>query len=400
LQTIAITELEGRERRCEGHTPGSTRSPVASVDCRIVTLFFGHAIWRVTMKLLDPEHGPLTPAERQRRRRARLGPMEVNRRNRAYARKWRRKRRKATLRTEHEARKAARQQKVQTESAQAAATIAALTATVRALSNGGPPRREPRAGSLDGYSVETVTRVEALPLIAQHEWLGNIGQATIFVGLYSPFRELQGVACFGHGSTGSIRQRIGSSALCLERGACVPHAPENAASFLINSACKLVHRLTAIARFFAYADPMAGEYGAVYQAASWAYLGQGLYGRSFGRTRRYAVLPPGKDAADPAQWQTTRALRREGRHLSFAEARAAGWQIATREAKHVYATNVGRQRKTWLKKLQALPYPKPRPELTLAARAARKKGCIKYLSPLTGCGGEPRHRDFRVKAAL
>jgi hypothetical protein len=56
---------------------------------------------------------------------------------------------------------------------------------------------------------------------------------------------------------------------------------------------------------------------------------------------------------------TTRALRTEGRHLSFAEARAAGWVIASRCAKHVYATNVGRDRKTWLRTLARLPYPKP-----------------------------------------
>jgi hypothetical protein len=44
------------------------------------------------------------------------------------------------------------------------------------------------------------------------------------------------------------------------------------------------------------------------------------------------------------------ALMRDGRHLSFAEARAAGWQIASRE---VYATCIG------LRSLVALPYPKP-----------------------------------------
>jgi hypothetical protein len=296
----------------------------------------------------------MSPAERQRRHRARIGLAEVNRRNRIYARKWRRKRRKVARKAEREAKAAIRARKADA----AAATIAALTATVAALANGGSPRRGIRAGSLDGCTVETVTIAEALPLVAAHEWLGNIGQATLFVGLYSPGRELHGVACFGHGSTGAIRKRIGSPALCLERGACTPDAPPNAASFLINAACRLVHRLTGTARFFAYADPMAGEYGAVYQAAGWLYLGQGLYGAS-SRTRRYAVLMPGADPAEPAHWQTTRALRRDGRHLSFAEARAQGWRIATREAKHVYAVNVGRDRKTWLAALPVLAYPKP-----------------------------------------
>jgi hypothetical protein len=70
------------------------------------------------------------------------------------------------------------------------------------------------------------------------------------------------------------------------------------------------------------------------------------------------VLPPGADGADPANWQTTRALRRDGRHLSFAAARTLSWRIARREAKHVYATCIGRDRKSWLRGLATLPYPK------------------------------------------
>jgi hypothetical protein len=135
-------------------------------------------------------------------------------------------------------------------------------------------------------------------------------------------------------------------------------------------ACKLVCRINGTTRFFAYADPAAGEYGGVYQAAGWAYLGQGPHGGGT-RTHRHAVLPPGGDPDDRAQWRTSRALRRHGQHLSFEEALMAGWLIETRAAKHVYATHVGRDRKVWRKGLPELPYPKPRPELTMAARAKR-----------------------------
>ena len=196
-----------------------------------------------------------------------------------------------------------------------------------------------------------------------YEWLGNVGKASIFVGLISPDRDIEGVACFGQGPAGDIRQLIGSSAYCLARGACVHYAPRNAASYLINGACKLVHRMTGVALFYAYGDPGAGEYGGVYQAAGWAYLGQGLDGRG-GRKLRYAVLPPGADANDPAAWKTTRELRR-GQRMSFAEAKAAGWRIALREAKYVYAHNVGRARKAWRRNLACLPYPAPRPALKL-----------------------------------
>jgi hypothetical protein len=220
------------------------------------------------------------------------------------------------------------------------------------------------ADSLDRYSIETISRHDAIPLITRYEWLGNMGRASLFVGLFSPARELNGVACFGHGPQGKIRELIGSPALCLERGACVHYAPRNAASFLINHACKLAYRLTGTARYFAYADPMAGEYGGVYQAAGWIYLGQGLDGGK-GRARRFFVLPVGKDPGNPANWRSTRDLRREDRRLTFDQARALGWRIAMREAKHVYAKNIGPDRRNWYKTLRSLPYPAPRPELKL-----------------------------------
>jgi hypothetical protein len=225
-------------------------------------------------------------------------------------------------------------------------------------------RRIPRTAgtSLNGYAVETISRDDALPIILHYEWLGSLGKANYFVGLLSPNREIEGVACFGHGPAGDVRNIIGSPALCLERGACVHYAPPNAASFLINAACKLISRAHGIDRFFAYGDPSAGEYGAVYQAAGWAYLGQGLDGKR-GRRYRFMVLPPGRDANDPANWKTTREFRRGGRRMSFSEARELGWQIAAREAKHVYATHVGRDRKAWRKGMASRPYPAPRPHL-------------------------------------
>jgi hypothetical protein len=222
----------------------------------------------------------------------------------------------------------------------------------------------PAAASLDGYVVETVGRDEARALIERYEWLGNLGRANLFVGLLGPARDLQGVAAFGHGPQGRIRDLVGSPALCLERGACTHLAPANAASYLISRACKLAHRVTGAERFFAYADPSAGERGAVYQAAGWIYLGQGPDARG-GRAERFAVCPPDADPDDPASWRTTRALRRAGRVLSWAEAEQLGWRMGARPAKHVYATHVGRGRYVWRRSLPSLPYP-----VTLGMRPA------------------------------
>ena len=148
----------------------------------------------------------------------------------------------------------------------------------------------------------------------------------------------------------------------LEAGCCVHYAPPNAASFLISHAVKLVRDLFGVDRFFAYADPEAGEYGAVYQAANWHYLGQGLNGKRGYRRRRQYVLPPGHNPRK-ANWRSDRDLRRQGRRLTVTQARAQGWKIETRAAKHVYAVCLGRNRAAWRESLPSRPYPKPRPAL-------------------------------------
>jgi hypothetical protein len=251
----------------------------------------------------------------------------------------------------------------------------------------------PAALSLDGYAVETISRADATPIIMHYEWLRSVGKTYIFVGLISPSREIEGVACFGHGPSGSIRNIIGSPALCLERGACVHYAPPNAASFLIAAACKLVYRIHGVARFFAYADPMAGEYGAVYQAAGWLYIGQGLDGGN-GRKRRYYVLRPKDDPNVASNWKTTRTLRRgkdKAKWLTVGAAEAQGWRIGSRAGKHVYATNVERDtrdRKRWRKEVIAglpkclpLPFPAPRPELKRRAAIRTAEARFRVPSP-------------------
>ena len=256
-------------------------------------------------------------------------------------------------------------------------------------------RLAPRAAgtSLAGYSVETISADEATPLIHRYEWLGTLGQSYIFIGLRSPSRELHGVSCFGPGPAGDISGLLGGPALCLERGACVHFAPFNAASFLTNEACRLAYRHTGIARFYAYADPMAGEYGGIYQAAGWLYLGRGLNGGA-GRARRHFILRPGDDPDDPASWRSTRELRRNGTRMTFQQARDRGWQIASREAKHVYATCVGRDRKAWRKQIIGKLYPAPRPELKRGHSGQfRPPAGLGMASSIVPCAGETAGAD-------
>jgi hypothetical protein len=58
-------------------------------------------------------------------------------------------------------------------------------------------------------------------------------------------------------------------------------------------------------------------------------------------------------------------FEQNGHHLTFAQAQALGWPIAVREPKHLYVTNVGRDRRKWRRELASLPYPVPQPELKL-----------------------------------
>jgi hypothetical protein len=221
-------------------------------------------------------------------------------------------------------------------------------------------RQEPRevVASLDGYTVKQIDREAARRLIERYEYLGNVGKARHFVGLVAPGGELHGVAAFGHGPRGQIEGIIGSPALCLERGACVHYAPRNSASFLIAHACRLMFEISGVAIYFAYTDPEAGEYGAVYKAAGWVYLGQGLNGAKTQRSQRIYVLQPGRDPGDPTAWQTCRALRRGGGRLTRDEAIALGWGIMKRPCKGVYAICVGPEAKRWRKRIAARPYPK------------------------------------------
>jgi hypothetical protein len=246
---------------------------------------------------------------------------------------------------------------------------------------------QPRAASLKGYTVAEVTRAMAADIILQYEWLKSLGGAHIFIGLMSPTGDLAGAACFGYGppagspELGTLRKLIGEPALCLERGACAHDTPQNAASFLITRACKLVHGLTGTARFFAYCDPSAGEYGGVYQAANWLYLGQGLHGKRKNRPMRDMWLPPGGDPDNPADWHSTRIFRQQNQHLYYDTAREAGWTKGKRPSKHIYATHIGssRQRRRWIEAITTelatrdkkfirvvngiAPYPAPAPDL-------------------------------------
>jgi hypothetical protein len=133
--------------------------------------------------------------------------------------------------------------------------------------------------SLKGAVVERITRARAATIILKYEWLRTLGSGVrAYYGLKID-GELLGAVCLGT-MGGDIRNICGEEyadkTVCLMRGACVPHAPKNAASFLIRHACRLAFKDFGWCVFFAYSDSDAGEIGTVYQASNWYFIGEGL----------------------------------------------------------------------------------------------------------------------------
>jgi len=157
--------------------------------------------------------------------------------------------------------------------------------------------------SLKGAQVRQITRKEAESIILKYEWLAvnPLNKAPMGFGIkayYGLFLndELLGANCLG---TVSITKRTGSGSanICgvetvektvsIARGACVPHAPKNAASFFITHTCRQAYKDFGWQIFVAYSDHDAGEIGTVYQAANWYYLGVGP-----GSGKHYNYLSP------------------------------------------------------------------------------------------------------------
>jgi hypothetical protein len=151
-------------------------------------------------------------------------------------------------------------------------------------------------------------------------------------GLKTASGALLGVAVFGFTMSPESRDVCGRDnrhfAICLERGACVPDAPANAASFLISRAVKLAAAEHGFRVVFAYADPEAGERGTIYQSLNWLRIADTR------RVENYRLLD--------GEVISERTLRHRG--MSRRDALDAGAEIIVRAAKRKYVTFVGDKR--------------------------------------------------------
>jgi hypothetical protein len=169
---------------------------------------------------------------------------------------------------------------------------------------------KPRLPSLQGCRIVPLSRTTAGAIIRRFEWLGTIGRSRYFYGLECPNGSLLGAVGFGPGAHDAGR----CGALVLERGCVLPHAPPNAASYLIGRAIRALRQM-GWQRFKAYSDPAAGETGAIYCAAGFRRCPPTKHGAW---PWRYALQIGGRMLSD-------RDIRR--RYGTFEQARAAGGVI-------------------------------------------------------------------------
>lgn len=230
--------------------------------------------------------------------------------------------------------------------------------------------------SLDGAQVRRVSNQEAQNLIWKYEWLHTMGAGTmacygLFVG-----EEMLGVACFGKmgqkigqictGASPEETDQLAKNTACLQRGACVPWAPSNAASFLIRHACRLASIEFGWKIFFAFSDSDAGEVGTVYQASNWFYTGK-VRGRAESSYHADYVSPDGSRTLTSYKINHGRKKLMEEFGVPSGVAfrtwlKSKGWRVVKHFAKGKYVWFEGTRREKELLKKQCRYAPQPYPK--------------------------------------
>lgn len=139
-------------------------------------------------------------------------------------------------------------------------------------------------------TMETFSNEHRL-FIERYEWLGTIGYAPkwVFVARYNDW--IGGVVMIGEPNAYSKNVPMEFQAL-IQRGACASWAPEHLNSRLLMYAVRHMISNSEKRIFYGYADYEAGEYGTIYQACGFKYLGN-----HFGRNLSFQ-MPSGKEVSN------------------------------------------------------------------------------------------------------
>lgn len=194
---------------------------------------------------------------------------------------------------------------------------------------------KPKLTDLPRARVEKITREQAASIILKYEWLAGdeknkepLGRGvSAFYGLWLG-GELIGANCLGvmGGQPGNIcGPGHKKETVCIMRGACVPHAPDDAASYLTRYTCMQARKDFGWKIFFAYSDQNAGEIGVIYESLGWAFFGQGVGRRKGpdGKDRHYNYLSP-----DGSERVTSYDLNHDKNHTL---AKGFGWSPELRD---------------------------------------------------------------------
>lgn len=133
----------------------------------------------------------------------------------------------------------------------------------------------PKNLNLKDTVVKRIDFNTAKPIILEYEWIGTMPLPKSCRFIYGIYFEgiLGGAVVYVHPSTRQFEELYPRQAVQLNRGACVYWTPKNTASRLISES---IHDLrnNDIKIIIAYCTKEAGEYGTIYQALGWWYIGE------------------------------------------------------------------------------------------------------------------------------
>jgi hypothetical protein len=145
--------------------------------------------------------------------------------------------------------------------------------------------------------------------IKRYEWLGTIGYRVryVFTARYKGI--LGAVIMMANPNAYMFDKNLEA---LIQRGACASWTPKNLGSRLVMFACNWMVKNTTKRIFTAYADPIANEYGTIYQACNFDYLGN-----KFGGTKQFLLND---------KWVTSQHLNRTAEFKKIAKLLGIEWQ--------------------------------------------------------------------------
>lgn len=158
------------------------------------------------------------------------------------------------------------------------------------------------------FSQEPMT-TEHKDFIKRYEWLGTIGYRVqyVFTARYKGI--LGGVVMLANPNAYMFGKDLEA---LIQRGASASWTPKNLGSKLVMFACNWMVQNTTKRVFTAYSDPMANEFGTIYQACNFDYLGS-----KFGATKQFLLN---------GKWVTAQHLNKTSEFKKTAKVLGIQWQ--------------------------------------------------------------------------